>query len=271
MTARTISLEGWHDGARTGQGFMWVGGSHPSMAESPVAPRPEDVQGAARLALGGGLGVAAALVTLLLPAAFLWLALYAPGGFFSLGSTLVQTLSVLVLAGAILFLLSLFVYRRGFSVLRRVDPRFAVASILCLIGTLGFLLVVVAAAVLLDSSSSLLQCIHGQPSHALTCLRSGEPLGAYTGVAGFWLGWLGGVGLVVGMSSAGRRFARGVLYGSSIFYALLLLVLVGPFLALVYSVPDQQYLLLAVPVLALLAPALVLVGMRHPPATVRRV
>jgi NADH:ubiquinone oxidoreductase subunit 6 (subunit J) len=240
------------------------------MAENPVAPRMEDTKGAGRLALGGALGVVAALVTLVLPSVFLWLALYSPGGFFSLGSTLLQTLSLLVLVGAILFLLSLFVYRLGFATLRKVDPRFSVASILCIIGTLGFLLVVVAAAVLLGSTNSLVQCLHGQPSHALSCLKSGQPLGAYTAVIGFWLGWLGGVGLMVGLSSAGRRFARGSLYGAAILYGLLLLVLIGPFLALVYSVPDQQYLLLVVPVLALFAPLLTLLGTLTPPATVRR-
>ncbi len=201
---------------------------------------------------------------------FLWLALYSPNGFFALVPTLLQTLSLLVLVGAILFLLSLFAYRLGFATLRKVDPRFSVASVLCLIGTLGFLLVVVAAAVLLGSTSSLLQCLHGQPSHALSCLKSGEPLGAYTAVAGFWLGWLGGVGIVVGLSSAGHRFARGSLYGAALVYTLLLLVLVGPFLALVYTVPDQQYLLLLIPLLALLGPILTLGGSRVPPATVRR-
>lgn len=236
-----------------------------------MAPRPEDTKGAGRLAVGGALGIAAAVVTLVLPSVFLWVALYSPGGFFSLGSTLLQTLSLLVLVGAILFLLSLLVYRLGFAALRRIDPRFTVASFLCLVGTLGFLLVVVAAAVLLGSTSSLVTCIHGQPSHALTCLKSGEPLGAYTAAIGFWLGWLGGVGIVVGLSSAGHRFARRSLYGGATLYALLLLVLIGPFLALVYVVPDQQYLLLVVPFLALLAPIFTLVGARVPPVTVRRV
>ena len=104
----------------------------------------------------------------------------------------------------------------------------------------------------------------------MSCLKSGEPLGAYTAVAGFWLGWLGGVGIVVGLSSAGHRFARGSLYGAALVYTLLLLVLVGPFLALVYTVPDQQYLLLLIPLLALLGPILTLAGSRVPPATVRR-
>jgi hypothetical protein len=238
------------------------------MASPTVTVRPEDAKGSHRIAVGAGLGVAAALITLVLPFALLWLAAYSPGGFFRVNIALVQDVSLLVLAGAILFLLSLFVYRRGFAVLRSVDPRFKVASILCLIGSLGFLLILVAVVVILGSTSSLVTCIHGQPSHALSCLRSGEPLGAYTGLVGFWLGWLGGVGLVLGIASAGRRFSRGTLYGAAAVYALLLLALVGPFLALVYPIPGAQYLLLLSPLLALAAPALAYGGSRRPPGTV---
>jgi hypothetical protein len=238
------------------------------MASPTVTVRPEDAKGSHRIAVGAGLGVAAALITLVLPFALLWLAAYSPGGFFRVNIALVQDVSLLVLAGAILFLISLFVYRRGFAVLRSVDPRFKVASILCLIGSLGFLLILVAVVVILGSTSSLVTCIHGQPSHALSCLRSGEPLGAYTGLVGFWLGWLGGVGLVLGIASAGRRFSRGTLYGAAAVYALLLLALVGPFLALVYPIPGAQYLLLLSPLLALAAPALAYGGSRRPPGTV---
>jgi hypothetical protein len=238
------------------------------MAAPTVTVRVEDAKGSHRIAIGAGLGVAGALITLLLPFALLWLALYNPGGFFHLSSSLVQDISLLVLAGAILFLLSLFVYRRGFAVLRAVDRRFTVASVLCLIGSLGFLLILVAVVVILGSASSLVTCIHGQPSHALTCLRSGQPLGAYTGLVGFWLAWLGGVGLVLGLSSAGRRFSRGVLYGSAALYGILLLALVGPFVGLIYPVPGAQYLLLLSPILALLAPGLAYAGTRRPPATI---
>jgi hypothetical protein len=240
------------------------------MAAPVVTVRPEDAKGSHRIALGAGLGVAAAAITLLLPFLLIWLAAYNPGGFFVFNSTLVEYVSLLVLAGAILFLLSLFVYRRGFAVLRAVDRRFTVASILCLIGSLGFLLVLVAVVIVLGSTSSLLSCMHGQPSHALSCLRSGQPLGAYTGLVGFWLGWLGGVGLVLGISSAGRRFSRGVLYGSAGLYGLLLLALVGPFVGLFYPVPGSQYLFIVTPVLALLAPALAYAGTRRPPATIAR-
>ncbi len=231
--------------------------------------RDEDQQGARRLALGAGLGLVAAVLTIALPLIFLYLATYNPGGFFTFSSTLIEDLSILLLAGAILFLISLFVYRRAFATLRKVESRFWIASVLCLIGSIGFLLIVVLAAVILSSTSSLQTCLHGSPSHALSCLRSNQPIGAYSGLLGFALTWLGGLGIVLGLFFAGHRFVRGALAGSAVLYLLLLLVLVGPFIALLYAVPGTQYVLLIAPVLAILAPALVLAGVRQPFASVR--
>lgn len=239
------------------------------MTAAQMPARTEDQTGARRIALGAGLGVAAALLTIALPLVFLYLTAYDPGGFFTFGATMFDTLSVLVLAGAILFLLSLFVYRRGFAILRTVESRFWIASVLCLVGSIGFLLIVVLAAVVLGSTSSLQSCLHGSPSHALSCLRSNQPIGAYSGLLGFALTWLGGLGIVLGLFFAGHRFERGSLTGGAILYLLLLLVLLGPFVALIYTVPGTQYVLLVAPILALVAPALVLGGARHPFSAVR--
>jgi hypothetical protein len=239
------------------------------VSATTFAAGENDVKGARRIAVGAGLGLGAALASTVLPVAFVLLATYNPGGFFTFGSTLVDTISILLIAGGILFLLSLFVYRRGFASLRSVDRRFVVASVLCIIGSIGFILVLVAAALLLNDSSSLTGCIKGKPSALLTCLRSGSALGAYTGLAGFWLGWLGGVGVVVGLSAAAHRFARGAIAGGAALYALLLVVLIGPFLSLVFTIPHAEYLLLLVPIFALLGPAFVWAGVWTPPQTVQ--
>jgi len=180
----------------------------------------------------------------------------------------VRDLAVFVLAGGLLFLLSLFVYRRGFAALRAADRRFVTASALCLVGTFGFLLLLVAAAVIVGSSDQLLGCADGRPTEALACLRSGQPLGVWTAIAGLALGWVGGVGLVVGLALAGRRFHRASVGAASVLYAVLLLVIAGPVLAALKVVPAVDLVLLAVPVLALVAPALVLGGMRSAAAAV---
>ncbi|MCI4364218.1 MAG: hypothetical protein L3K13_08005 [Thermoplasmata archaeon] len=229
----------------------------------------QDIRGVNRLAIGAGLGVAGGVLAVVLPIAFLLVSTYYPGGFFTFSSTFVEVTSVLLLAGALLFLFSLFAYRRAFVALRKVDHRFVGASVLCLVGSLGFLLLVLSSVALLGSSSSLLACLHGQPSHALSCVRSSSPLGAYTGLAGFWLGWLGGLGIVSGLFLGARRFRRRSLAGGGILYTLLLLVLIAPFVDLVYSFEGAQYALLAAPFLVLLAPALVYGGSRAPPTSAR--
>jgi len=234
-----------------------------SPASAPSPSREEENRGLRRLGTGAGVGLAGGILAVVLPVVFLWLSAYNPGGFFTYGTALIQTTGFFVLTGAVLFLVSLFVYRRGFAVLRKVDGRFAVASVLCIIGSIGFLLLLVSAALLVGASNSLIQCIHGAPSHALSCLRSGQPLGAYTGLVGFWLGWLGGLGIVVGLSMAGRRYRNGTVSGGAALYAILLLVLIGPFVALVTPLPGLQYLLLAAPIFIVLAPGLVLGGTRR--------
>ncbi|MGC2289587.1 MAG: hypothetical protein WA688_07000, partial [Thermoplasmata archaeon] len=120
----------------------------------PALPKELEVKGLGRLGTGAGVGLAGGIVGVVLPIVFLWLASHNPGGFFTYDTTLVDTIGFFVLAGAVLLLVSLFLYRRGFAVLRKIDGRFAVASVLCIVGSIGFLLLLVSAAVLVGSSSS---------------------------------------------------------------------------------------------------------------------
>jgi hypothetical protein len=232
-------------------------------SSTPASSQELEIKGVGRLGVGAGVGLAGGIVGVVLPIVFLWLATHTPGGFFVTNATLIETTGFLVLAGSVILLVSLFLYRRGFAVLRKVDLRFGVASALCIVGSVGFLLLLVSAAFLVGSSSALVHCLHQSPTAALTCIRSGQPLGADTGLAGFWLGWLGGVGIVVGLAVAGRRFEKTVVSGGAALYAILLLILIGPFLALITSLPGIDELLLAVPVFIVLAPGLVLGGARR--------
>jgi len=232
-----------------------------STTPSASTPSEPELKGLYRLATGAGVGLAGAVLAIVVPIVFLLIAAYAPGGFLSLNqSAFVVATALLILAGAILFLISLFLYRRGFAQLRKVDGRFMAASILCLIGSIGFLLILVAAIVVVGSASSLLSCVNGHPSHALTCLRSGEPLGAYTGLVGFWLGWLGGVGIVLGLSAGSSRFHARQIGAGAALYALLLIVLIGPFISLVVTYPGSEYILALAPFLSVLAPFFVFRG-----------
>ena len=227
---------------------------------STVQAREFDEKGARRLGLAAGLGFAGALAAIVIPLVSLFVVADFPGGFFTFSAAMVEVTSVLVLAGAILLLLSLFVYRRGFAALRKVDPRFYVASVLCILGSVGFLLLLVAATLVAGNSTSLLSCTQGHPSHALSCLESGQPFGAVTGLLGFLLGWIGGVGIMIGLLVAGNRFQTGALSGSGVVYGLLLLILLIPLASLFVSVPDVAYLLLLAPLLAVVGPGLAVAG-----------
>lgn len=231
----------------------------------PVPPLtlPHERKGLHRFRIGAGLGLAAAVVAILLPFALLWLANYNPGGLFTFDSTLLRYTNWLLIAGALLFLLSLMMYRWGFSALRKIDPRLNVAVALCWIGSIGFFLVVIIASYFLGSIDSLTACIHGQPTSALSCLNSQSPLGAATAVIGFWLGWVGSVGVVLGLLIAGGRFASGLLVSGGVLYLLLLLVLVLPFAGMLTNIPGLDYIFFLAPLFGLLGPIFVLGGARR--------
>ncbi len=227
---------------------------------SSIQVRTMDRKGAGRLGLGAGLGFVGAIITIVVPVVILFVAADFPGGFFTISSRFIEVTAILVLTGAILLLLSLFLYRQSFSLLRKIDPRFYVASILCIIGSIGFLLILVAAAVVVGDTSGLISCVSGHPSHALTCLESGQPFGAVTAILGFLLAWIGGIGIMVGLLLAGNRFQSGALGGAGLCYAILLLLLLIPLASLFVTVPYDAYLLLLSPVLAVIGPFLALWG-----------
>lgn len=218
-----------------------------------------DRRGNRWLGLGGALGVAGGVVVVALPVTLIELSRYAPGGLQAASTDLVQWTSWAVLAGAVLLFLCFFAYRWGYSVLRKVDHRYWLASGLCLVGSTGVvLLVVAAAAVLAGNTSGVLSCLRGSYGAAYGCIQNATPLGAYAGVAGVWLAWVGSIGIVVGLFQAGSRYLSGLYTAAAVCYLLTLVALVGPLAGLFVSVPYTEYLLLLAPVLAILAPALVL-------------
>ncbi len=215
---------------------------------------------------GGIFGAVGGLVVFALPLLFVALAKYNPGGFFVFASSPIQFTGPSLLAGSALTLVSLFCYRWAYSVLRRARPGYWGASVLCLIGSSGLILIAVAAAVVFGGAASIEACVQGSYSSALSCVESASPVGAYAGVLGFWLGWVGAVGIAIGLFLASSSFRSAAYLAGGVLYAILLAVLVGPFAGLVHPLPDIPYLLAAVPVLAILAPILVAVARPTLPA-----
>jgi hypothetical protein len=216
-----------------------------------------------RFAAGSTVGLAAGVTGLVLPAALILLASYSPGTIYLTGTQLVEATAILALAGALLFAISLWIYRLGFSMLQRSDRRFIVASILAWVGTVGVLLVVVAIGIAFVSSGTMSGCIQSAPTNALACLRAAAPLASYSGAVGFWLVWLGGLGVVFGIGLAGTRYRQPWFYGGAGIYSLLLLGLIAPALSLVFPIDPPAFLLLATPALAALGPAAIFHGARR--------
>lgn len=249
----------------------------PPAPAAPAPPAPErktpeekrNLRGASRLALGGWFGLFAGLVTIVIPLLVLEIGVYVPNSVLSLDAGLLQISSTLVLAGSILYIVCLLLYRRAFSSLKKVSPVFGTATMLCNIGSVGFILLLIAAVVLEGTATSVFSCVHGSPSHALSCLQSGQPLGAYTALIGFAFAWVGGIGIVVGLSLASAHFGRGAIGLGAIIYLLFLLVLLIPLVEFAIQIPGIQYILLLLPILTIAAPALVLVGGRASEHVVR--
>jgi hypothetical protein len=244
------------------------------MEVDPATAEHDERKGLRRFSAGAAVGLVGGGVGLVLPVSVYLLVFYQAIGLPRAGTTLIQFTTVFVLGGALLFALSLVLYRFGFMALQKEDSWFYAASVLCLVGTIGLLLIVIAAGLALESTPSLMQCIQGTPTLALTCLQAVQPLTAYSVVVGFWLAWFGALGIVVGLGLGGRRY-RGVRIGAgSAAYAVLLLVLIDPFVALLFPISGWQYPLLTVPILALVAPLLVYLGCRRvlqdatPPASI---
>jgi hypothetical protein len=232
-------------------------------AATPVRST-EEAKGASDLRQGGLIGLGGAGAAVVVPLVLLWLATGHAGGFLGFTPGLVSFTGLLVVAGAALLLVSVFLYRRGFSHLRHVDRRFRAASALCLLGSVGLIALLAAGAIVAADPSQTGHCIESAPSHAVDCLRAVQPYGAYLGLAGFWLAWAGALGLVVGFALAGTRFDRPELSVAAVLYAALLGVLVGPAAELLTPVPGARYLLLTAPALAVLAPLLVVAAGRRP-------
>lgn len=208
-------------------------------------------------------GLAGALAGTLLPVAYLVLEADAPGALGLSSAPFWQVEGTLLLAGALLLALSLLLYRRAFARLRSVDRRFALPSALGWVGIVGFLALGVAAVLLTGSAGSLATCVHGSPTKALGCLASGPSgalWGAYAGAIGLAGAWLGGLGVAIGLAREGARTGRETFRWAAALYGLLLLVLIGPLVAIARPFEGAEALLVAVPLLLVAAPSAVLAG-----------
>ena len=203
------------------------------------------------------------VVALGAPTVLLLLAAGRRAGLSPASSRVLEAESLLVVAGAVLLLLALFLYRRAFVRLKHVDRRLRPVADVCLVGTVGAVVLVVVGAVVADGASSLTGCLGGHAAHALGCLRSDDPTVGYLAIAGFWLLWAGMAAVAAGLILAGRHFGRRAMTAGGAVYAILAADVAVPFAAVLVPLSAATaYPLGAAPVLAVAAAGLVYVGAR---------
>ncbi|MEM0129821.1 MAG: hypothetical protein QXG65_06690 [Thermoplasmata archaeon] len=229
------------------------------------AARALDRRGSAWLRAGGLCGAIGAAAALFVPTLLLALARAMPGGPFPIGGDLLRATGGSVLAGSALLLVSFVCYRWSYSLYRKVDARFWVPSALCLVGSSGLLLLLIGSAAVVGSADALVPCAEGSWGQALHCLGSVSPLGAYAGILGLWLGWIGGVGIVLGLGLRAGIRASAALAVAGALYGVLLVLLGGPAIGLVLPIPAVAWLWLGVPAFAVAAPVLVALAPLPPP------
>ncbi|MCI4324037.1 MAG: hypothetical protein L3K03_08535 [Thermoplasmata archaeon] len=267
LLAGAAGLAGPHHRVGEGTGPE-IRAHHPTTTDlgvyerSPVSANStsEESKGLRRFRAGATVGLVGGITGLVIPVAANLLAHLDPTTGLPTGSLLGEITALLVVAGTILLAISFIFYRYGFSALREFDRWFLAASVLCNIGSLGLVLIVISVALAVLSGPDLVQCIQGAPSHTLTCLDAVQPFAGPAVVAGFWLAWVGGLGIVVGLALGARRYEDMRLVGGAATYGVLLLVLIDPFVALLFPIGGWQYPLLTIPVLALIAPIYVYAG-----------
>ncbi len=227
---------------------------------APSPPSTEEGKAAGDLRLAGALAVAGSFLLLAVPIA---LFLFAHGRLFGVprfGAGSLHFEGILAVVGAVLVLVALILYRRAFSHLKHADPVLRVASVLCLVGSVGALALVIAAAYFAGGSAAVATCVGGPATRALSCLRGADPAAGYAALAGFWLAWVGVVGLSTGLLLSGKYFARGLIVAAGVVYAILAADLLLPFVGLFAKFPGLAETLAIAPFAAVLGGLLVLVG-----------
>lgn len=226
-------------------------------------PAPEiDRRGNRWIGAGGAFGLAGGALAILIPVVLIEIQRYAPGGIAAASSSLTTWSSYLILAGAAFLFLSLFAYRWAYSLLRKTDSRYWTASALCLVGSSGLLLIIIADAVLTGHENGLLSCVKGSYSQIYSCIQGQTPLGAYTGIVGLWLTWIGYIGIVIGLFVAGGRFLSVAYTGAAACYLVILVLLAGPLTGTFVSIPYVADLIPLASAFVIAGPALVLLA--HP-------
>jgi hypothetical protein len=158
------------------------------------------------------------------------------GGFhFGSGAATVasfEDLLAVIVFGAVLTLVSLVLYLVSFNVFRKTGPGFGAPVVLVVLGLLGLFLIVVGFALVLEDYFQAVACAaSGASSSCLDYSQLGAAVLAVFG--GFFLAFLGWIGLVIGIYRIGKRLDSTVTKVGAILTIIPIAGLVAPILVFV--------------------------------------
>jgi hypothetical protein len=212
-----------------------------------MPPTEAEIAGASRIkwgALLGTLGLVLAIAGVFI--VLLDVGFAAGGGIASTANfqTILNTIFLAIgaiLAGVALAFLSFVLYMLGFASLRKADGRFTVPLALLLIGLIGLLLLLGFAGLYAAGIHSALGCA----STDTTCQNNATSLPSGSGAllyGGGLLAFVGLIGAILGLWRFGSRYQSGVTKVGAILYIIPVLAILAPILVLIGSHQVQKRL-----------------------------
>jgi hypothetical protein len=214
-------------------------------AAGQTATSGDELSGVSRVKWGALLGIlglvlAVGGVLIVLLDVGLGVTSVSDAGYVSLLKTVLLAV-ILVVVGVLLALLSFVLYTAGFASLRRSDRRFRTPMVLCVVGLIGLALIGGFVASYADGINSAIGC----PSSNSTCQNNATSIAhgvVALGYVGGLLGFVGLIGLIIGLYRFGSRYKSSVAKVGAILYIIPFLSIIAPILVFVGATQVQKQL-----------------------------
>ena len=231
-------------GAQSSPG-TWTPVPNAGREAGPTAASGDEVSGVGRVkwgALLGILGLALAIggIMIVIFDVGLGITNTNDAGYVSLLHTILLAVTLVVI-GVLLGLFSFILYTAGFAALRRADRRFRTPMVLCVIGLVGLALIAGFVVSYAGAINSAIAC----PSSNSTCQNNATSIAhgvVALGYVGGLLGFIGLIGLIVGLYRFGSRYSNSIAKVGAILYIIPFLSVIAPILVLIGAVQVQKKL-----------------------------
>jgi hypothetical protein len=213
-------------------------------AASPVASKDE-LSGVGRIKWGALLGI----LGLVLAIGGVMIVLFDVGlgvtntndaGYVSLLRTILLAVA-LVVVGSLVALVSFALYAAGFAALRKADRRFRTPMVLCVVGLVGLALIGGFVVSYASGINSAISC----PSSNITCQNNATSLAPGVvplGYVGGLFGFVGLIGLIIGLYRFGSRYSSSITKVGAILYIIPVLSILAPILVFIGAVQVHKKL-----------------------------